>query len=185
MLIETQRKLTSRGDILNPMDVDSDRVQAVQISVDRVRAEQINKEGASGTSRMGLPKETNGRAVSLFEKFPSHHLSTIKQDIFETLQKWEGVVVEKRKGYFLARLIDLTESRMEEEAEFPLEEVPDEDKILIEPGAVFYWNIGYLNKRGGQKIRASMIRFRRLPAWTYNDVAKAKQEAEDLQRFFE
>jgi hypothetical protein len=48
---------------------------------------------------------------------------------------WEGIVLEVKEDSFLARLIDLTEEGPDEEAEFPLEEVPGGDKHLIKPGA--------------------------------------------------
>ena len=103
------------------------------------------------------------------------------QDKFISLQKWEGVVIEVRKDSFLSRLHDLTEKNPEEEAEFPLEEVTDEDKKLVKPGAIFYWNIGYLDSRTGQRKRESIIRFRRLPAWRKEEIEAFKHEAKHIQ----
>lgn len=103
------------------------------------------------------------------------------QDSFISLQKWEGIVLEVKKGYFLARLIDLTHEGPDEEAELPMEEVTEQDKALVKPGAIFYWNIGYLDMRSGQRIRASVIRFRRLPKWSREEIEAAKREAAHLQ----
>ena len=103
------------------------------------------------------------------------------RDKFLSLQKWEGVVLEVKEDSFLARLIDLTEEGPDEEAEFPLEEVPGGDKQLIKPGAIFYWNIGYHDTSSGQRIRSSMIRFRRLPVWQKTEIDDTKRKAKQLR----
>ena len=99
------------------------------------------------------------------------------EDNFVSLQKWEGTVIEVMKDSFIARLQDLTQEGPDEEAEFSIEEVSEDDKHLVEPGAIFYWNIGYHDSRSGQRRRSSIIRFRRLPAWTKEDIETAKREA--------
>lgn len=128
-----------------------------------------------------LTKETvnlRGRGSSpIFYLKPRTH----RQDYFLTLQKWEGVVLEVREDFFLARLVDLTQQSPDEEAEFPIEEVSQEDLDLLQPGAVFYWNIGYLDKRSGQRTRASVIRFRRLPVWTQEEIESATREAKRIR----
>ena len=65
------------------------------------------------------------------------------QNIFISLQKWEGIVMDVMDDAFLARLIDLTQKGTDEEAEFSFDEISEEDKPLIRSGAIFYWNIGY------------------------------------------
>jgi len=108
-----------------------------------------------------------------------------KQDRFISLQKWEGAVLEVKEDSFFARLVDLTDSNIDEEAEFSIEELSPEDRPLIKPGAIFYWNIGYLDKRSGQRIHASLIRFRRLPAWTSKEIQQVQEEAARLQELFD
>jgi hypothetical protein len=100
-----------------------------------------------------------------------------RQDSFVSLQKWEGVVLAVEHDSFLARLIDLTQGGTEEEAEFSLDDISEEDKPLLKPGAIFYWNIGYHDSRTGQRRKVSEIRFRRLPAWTSKEIEAAKREA--------
>ena len=85
------------------------------------------------------------------EPVPAVKQATIQQNQFVSLQKWQGVVIELKKDTFLAKLNDLTEKGLEEEAEFPLEEISDDDKELIVPGGVFYWNIGYQISYQGQQ----------------------------------
>ena len=83
----------------------------------------------------------------------------------------------------VARLIDLSEKESEGEAEFALDEIHSDDLPLVKPGAIFYWTIGYLDK-GGQRIRASIIRFRRLPRWRTEELDAAKKDAEYTQKLF-
>ncbi|MGH7802263.1 MAG: hypothetical protein ACREOW_16835 [Thermodesulfobacteriota bacterium] len=106
-----------------------------------------------------------------------------KPDYFISLQKWEGNVIEVMKDYFLAILVDLTEPGADEQAEIPLEEVSPEDLDLIVTGAIFYWNIGYEDESNGQRKRASIIRFRRLPAWSQSEIKEAERETKEIRNF--
>ena len=108
--------------------------------------------------------------------------SGTKDDKFIMLQRWEGTVTKVSEDSFVARLSDLSQENLEEEAEIPIEEIPEADLRLVEPGAVFYWCIGYIDRVGGQRIRASMIRFRRLPSWTRPAIQKVKVEAQRLRQ---
>jgi hypothetical protein len=96
---------------------------------------------------------------------------------FISLQKWEGSVLEIGEESFTARLIDLTQEGVDEEAEFSKEEVAESDLPLFKPGAIFYWNIGYEDSLTGQRTRVSMMRFRRLPVWSKEELRAAKREA--------
>lgn len=104
-----------------------------------------------------------------------------RQSRFIPLQKWEGTVVEVLDEGFFARLVDLTSAGVDEEAEFPLEEISTADRSLIAPGAVFYWNIGYFDSLSGQRTRASVIRFRRLPVWRAEELERAKQKTQSIR----
>ena len=95
---------------------------------------------------------------------------------FKSLQAWEGSVEHVGTTTFTARLYDRTRPGEEETAEFELSEIDDDDLSLVAPGAVFYWDVGYLITHGGRR-RASEIRFRRLPAWTREELKEARAEA--------
>ena len=103
---------------------------------------------------------------------------------FVSLQKWEGTVLKKGDQSFFARLVDLTAPNIDEEAEFALEEVPESDVSLMEEGAIFYWDIGYLDQTNGQRLRASSLRFRRLPAWSGAELSEAENRAKRLEQLF-
>jgi hypothetical protein len=83
---------------------------------------------------------------------------------------------------FRARLVDLARQAPDEEAEIYLSEVSDDDKSLVEPGAIFYWSIGYYTDKSGQRRRSSLIRFRRLPTWSRREIEEAQREAREAAK---
>lgn len=122
---------------------------------------------------------TQKNKTPMFKSFPRKHTAT-----FRTLQKWEGMVEEVFEDYFSARVVDKTTSNLEEYVEFDLEDIDDDDRALLEPGAIFYWSIGYYKSVQGQRLRSSQIRFRRLPAWTESDLQKVNDKADEIMSFF-
>lgn len=99
---------------------------------------------------------------------------------FDSLQRWEGRVAEVTKSSFTAITVDLA-AAIEEEVEFGLDEVSRDDLDLVEPGAVFYWSIGYRTEPSGERSRCSVLVFRRLPAWSSRDITLAVQRAKSLK----
>ena len=107
------------------------------------------------------------------------------QDQFRSLQKWVGIVTDIRGELFFARINDLTnEKNPPEIAEIPIEEISPEQRNHIEKGAIFYWNIGYLDA-SGTRYRQSFIRFRNLPLWNDEDLEIANQKAKKLKEYFD
>ncbi len=104
------------------------------------------------------------------------------KDNYILLQQWEGVVLEVHEDYFTSQLHELSGNSPDETAEIPLDEISDVDLNLITPGAFFYWNIGYYVNKSGQRTRSSMIRFRRLPAWSKNELERSKKAAEEISK---
>jgi hypothetical protein len=105
---------------------------------------------------------------------------------FLLLQQWEGTVMNAEALEFVANLRDLTDaSRPEEAAAFPLDEVPEPDRPLVVPGAVFYWTIGYETAPTGTRKTVSMLRFRRLPAWSRSELRRLKVEAATFRKVLE
>jgi hypothetical protein len=104
----------------------------------------------------------------------------IARERFNARQKWEGFVIEVREDTFIARLTPIIGEGPDQEAEIYLEEIEPEDQSLIQPGAIFYWSIGYLDRPSGRR-RVSLIRFRRLPAWTKQEREAARAKAINLK----
>lgn len=108
----------------------------------------------------------------------------IEKETFIALQRWEGTVLESSEETFIARLHDLSSDGPDEEVELLIEDVPDEDRPLVEPGAVFYWSIGHLIKPSGERPRISNLRFRRLPVWSASELKAARKRAADVAEVF-
>jgi len=106
---------------------------------------------------------------------------------FIALQEWEGVVTSVGDEVFTARVVDLTRvSRtIDEEGEFPMSEVRDDDRSLVTPGAYFRWSVGITKMPGGGKRSTSEIIFRRLPKWTKRDIQRADANARRMIQAFE
>jgi hypothetical protein len=122
--------------------------------------------------------ESDGREVA---DLPQDVGPVEKQRVsFHPLQEWEGYVTAVRGNTFTARLTDLTENatRADEEADFPTDDVVEEDRELLAVGRVFRWVVGYM-LMGSTKFRASHIVFRRL-RWTKEDLARAEEEGREL-----
>jgi hypothetical protein len=96
------------------------------------------------------------------------------------LQSWEGTVLAIEDDSFVARLADVNGEHLDEEVSLATEELCDFDLELLEPGAIFYWTIGYRYQLGGARERVSRIRFRRLPAWTKSQLDEARERAAAL-----
>lgn len=78
---------------------------------------------------------------------------------------WKGVITKLNKISFSCRLYDLDEkSDIYEIADFSIESIiSEEDKPLLEVGAIFYWSVGSII-RNGTKKNQSEIRLRRVAA---------------------
>ncbi len=133
---------------------------------DRLRAERQDLEGT--------------RAIHRTAAFPTVLPSAPAPqpaERFILLQKLEGTVLASSAREFTAVLREKDEP--DQEATFDIEEVPEGDRSLIAPGAVFHWSIGYRDRRG-QRTRESIIRFRRLPEWTSREFQRAEQEVDEF-----
>lgn len=94
----------------------------------------------------------------------------------------EVIAINLEDSTFTARLIDMTNNGPDEEGEFSLKEL-NGDESLVVPGALFTWKIG-LQTRGSRDLRASDIRFRRIPPFSKEVIAKAEHKAQLLSKFF-
>ena len=105
---------------------------------------------------------------------------------FIVLQKWEGEVIEinEKEATFKASLIDKTkkDKYIVEEAEMYIEDLSKDDKTLLKIGSRFYWYIGYLDDKNGQRTKVSHIYFVRTPKWNKYDIETLKKNAEELSQ---
>lgn len=99
-------------------------------------------------------------------------------------QSWEGYVIEVRKSSFTARLVDVSNIHPDEDIEIKFNYVSPDDKHLIRPGAIFYWNIGC--ELENATVRGiSIIKFRRLPRWTKKDFQNSELFKQKIEELFE
>jgi hypothetical protein len=110
----------------------------------------------------------------------SVEMSERPRETLIALQSWEGVVLDVHEGSFVARLVDVADMHPEEEVTLSRDELSDFDLELLEPGAILYWTIGYLQRARGSRERVSRIRLRRLPAWSRLELAEARERAATL-----
>ncbi len=100
------------------------------------------------------------------------------------LEQWEGTVIDVQGDSFTAQLCSLTSQAPEESATLSLNEISDFDRSLVVEGGVFYWTIAARYEAWGQKVLQSTIRFRRLPAWTKNEISRAHEKARRFKSAF-
>ena len=134
-------------------------------------------------------EQFNGESSSIEIKFDQPVIAPPPdqeiREYFHARQKWVGYVAEIGQETFLATLVPIVGEGSDLEAEIYLEDVEPSDRDLVEPGAVFYWSIGYLIKPSGNRCRASQIRFRRLPPWANDKLEAAHAKAQELMSFLD
>ncbi len=144
---------------------------------------QIMGAGPTGVGQNGVSTLQNTAGLIRPLAPPAIRLPPmqIRPERFLTLSKWVGRVQRVGDESFVALVQDQLENRPEEEVEFARGEVAPVDELLLVPGAVFYWSIGYRDRLGGQRTRESIIRFRRLPRPSSTDLTDAEEWARSIQ----
>lgn len=105
---------------------------------------------------------------------------------FKTLESWVGkvITVDREAKQFTALANSDRQQTIQEQAEFSFEEISEDDASLVQPGAIFYWSVGYLVNEYGGRSTASVIRFRRLRHWTRKELVAAKARAAGYADWF-
>lgn len=130
------------------------------------------------------------RSTTIVE--PSFDLGTIvvpQSDVrpraMQLLAEWHGEVVEIADSTFIAQMrgtFGAGVAGTQEQATIPLDDVRDEDKELLEPGAFFRLCIAYETSESGTKRRYSEVVFRRLPAYRREELEAARERSDQLIR---
>jgi len=142
----------------------------------------MNGDGYDVTESKKEKLSTEGAKMHLGEFLLSPPKMPPWREYSKAIQKWEGSVISVSGDTFKATLSPLVGDGAVQEAEIYIEDITPDERPLIEPGAVFYWSIGYLTRPSGRR-RESVIRFRRLPTWTSNEVRIGKER--DLASYFD
>lgn len=88
------------------------------------------------------------------------------------MERWDGVVLDLHleEGFFTARVVPLGRREPELYVDFRFDKVDEQDRPIVEVGALFYAISGYIPIGPGERIQASSLRFRRLAKWRAEDV---------------
>ncbi len=181
---------TNEQSTLEPLHGEEKDASANRRMLSPEEGEGVSDTRAALDARWIVPRRKPEPAVENSDKAPPPSLIPLPPmrlypERFQALQRFEGTVLCVSEDSFTARLVDKTNRRPQEEAEFPLVEVMPGDQDLVRPGAVFYWVIGYERKTYGQQSRSSIIRFRRLPTWTQSEIDNAKDAAKTFLSFLD
>lgn len=148
----------------------------------------LGTSGDSSSATLGAREEASSRSASAFigeSQTPLVRLpivgitETLEPESFQVLQQWEGYVLEVKDKQFIGRLVDKNNKENDLETEFSMDEIDQEDHYLVQEGAVFYWHMGYLDRRSG-RLSVSNIRFRRIPTWSKKELDAAKTRAKAI-----
>lgn len=96
--------------------------------------------------------------------------------------EWEGFVERVREVDFYVKMINL-ESRSPlptDHATFSIDDVSENDRHLLKPGAIVRWIIGRERLPNGQIRKVSELYFRMLPAHTRTDYRRALNKVNEL-----
>lgn len=88
-----------------------------------------------------------------------------EQVVFKKLELREGIVVSIDKDWFRVRLVDPEDEHPDEEVDIFMDQVSTPDLGLVAPGALFFWAIGYVTRRGTREL-VCRVTFRRRPVAT-------------------
>lgn len=145
--------------------------------LDRDKIRDLERHGGQdGLVDSGVDEEATREAINSVKPVRIHFRKPPRER-FIVLDQWLGVVEEIGDDFFVARLRNVDTSVPDEEAEFDIEEISPVDRHLLQPGSEFYWSVGYRDSLGGQRVRSSLIRFRRLPRWQPNEIQEAQRAA--------
>lgn len=104
--------------------------------------------------------------------------STANGDRYRMLAKYDGFIVSRDNECFIARFYENGTDYPVMEAEFGIEDISANERILAIPGAPLVWTMSYRHE-GGTVFRDSRIYMRRLE-WNSADIAAARETAKAL-----
>lgn len=80
---------------------------------------------------------------------------------FQLVRAWDGLVTLVTNETLVVRVVPIDGQGAEEEAEFLITDVPEEDRPLIQRGAPLFWFVGYETDKGRRR-RTSELKMRRV-----------------------
>ena len=103
---------------------------------------------------------------------------------FWLLNKWHGQVVKIGEDFFEAELTDLSKPGITEVAEFAVNDVAENQRALLRPGALFYWFVGYRDTPDGRQ-KGSQMWFRRSGQMDQSSFSSAREKVKNIWKALE
>jgi len=100
------------------------------------------------------------------------------------VESWVGIVDEYSGGKILALCQDAYEQELDVEIGFDLEEIPPEQRRLIEVGTVFHWHVDQITGTDGLTTTETSFCFPPEKPWTAAEIEEAKQIGEEALQAF-
>lgn len=158
---------------------------------------------AASTARV-LPEPRRARAAVVPELLPQSGNTTPSGQIdipktapirkpateslksFKVLESWVARVetVDLEAQTFTALVSSEIHTGTREAAEFTFDEISEDDRALIQAGAIFYWSVGYQIDEFGGRSTASVVRFRRVHHWRPKEIREARARASEYADWF-
>jgi hypothetical protein len=137
----------------------------------------IQTSNADRTDSTALNVSSGPAAILNFPKFEALRP---QPQAFLVLAEWDGIVLEIGDDTIAAQLVPISGNGVapQTEAEIPCDEISDSDRELVCPGALFRLAVGYVTSNG-TRTHFSRVVFRRLPAWSRQELDQADALAEE------
>jgi hypothetical protein len=174
---------------VRPSDPNVSQYEEPETEERRLQIEELvsetNLDDSNDTSILKSNGSSHAFHISAGQLFSLPPLQDVTREYFQAIQKWEGQVTSIGEDSFRAQIRPIVgEGTADQVAEIYINDVAESDRLLIEPGAIFYWSIGYLDRPSG-RLRASILRFRRLPTWTKQEIERAEVKARELRELLD
>lgn len=142
----------------------------------------LEKEDSTKPEQPPRHREATDLVVSLEDR-PTFILDLTEVGV--TVARWEGVVqdIDEKNGTMSVILRSKSGLEPDHAAEIFLSEVSDDDRDLLEEGAVFYLE---QSKRHHRRtlILTQSLSFRRLPAWTPTMIKAVEEKGAAMRQRF-
>lgn len=189
---DNNRRSRSTGlDDQLPEAVEYMATQTAEQSISRTTETALNTIKATlAAQEMALSKPMSSDYDSSSDVTPSdsgRSSTSLTQRVREPLptspvqikNRWEGTVLRVYDDFFEAKITSLTDESPDSDvtAEFSIEDLSDDDRSLLSPGASFYVTATLERRSGGRIRHSSDVRFRRLGRWQSDEIALMKERA--------
>ncbi len=134
-----------------------------------------------------LAERPQYRLTNQFRRKVLERMRIMPSVIDDIKQKFSGIVagIDHENEEFIARISDLTSpDNPDELVTLGFDEIQEADQRQLTNGDSFIWYIGYVQGQMISREGFSKIRFRRLPAWSQQEIDTASSRAEELAHFF-